>query len=696
MPPQPHHDSPSGPTPTAAGDAPTLSAAERAALAQGTEESAQHSLDQSAAAGAVHSDASLSPFAPLSVPVFRMLWLTWVAANTCMWMNDVAAAWLMTTLTTSPVLVALVQSASTLPVFLLGLPSGALADILDRRRYFMATQFWVAAVAVVLAFAIVSGGMSAPLLLALTFANGIGLAMRWPVFAAIVPELVSRPQLPAALALNGVAMNASRIVGPLLAGAIIASAGSAWVFVLNAVLSVLSGLVIMRWKREHIPSPLGRERLPSAMRVGVQFVRQSPRMRAVLWRISVFFLHATALMALLPLVESALNPHAQSPVGATGTWQFMAPTARRFALRTSRLVDDRKNFQRATAAALDYLQKLHEQFGDWHLAMAAYNWGEGRVQMASDRLRRQGVTPDFDAMSAAMPIETRNYVPQIDALVRLVADPARYAANLPDAPDSSGLVTVGLALDMDLALALKFSGLSQARFLALNPAVRPPLLLAAATPRLWLPPEAAERFDQALSDHAGRLASWSIYRLPQTEAVDSIARRYGLSLAEVRAANAIPPGMKPIAGSVLLLPMAARDGIPADPATIASASLSLAPDIVRGSTRVRKGENLAAIARRCDVDLADLTRWNHLGGKARVRGGQSLVLWVGRERAGALDGVWVGDVHQPASGVQSHPGRGAQEPGRTAQAAGLAIASRPLPAVPSGAAPGRPTQARKT
>lgn len=261
--------------------------------------------------------ASLSPLAPLTVPVFRMLWLTWVAANTCMWMNDVAAAWLMTTLTTSPILVALVQSASTLPVFLLGLPSGALADILDRRRYFIATQFWVAAVALVLCVAIMAGGMTAPLLLALTFANGIGLAMRWPVFAAIVPELVSRPQLPAALALNGVAMNASRIIGPLLAGAIIASAGSAWVFVLNAVLSVISGLVIMRWKRAHVPSPLGRERLGSAMRVGVQFVRQSPRMRAVLWRISIFFLHATALMALLPLLAKGLEG------GGAGTFTLL-------------------------------------------------------------------------------------------------------------------------------------------------------------------------------------------------------------------------------------------------------------------------------------------------------------------------------------------------------------------------------------
>jgi MFS family permease len=264
-------------------------------------------FDETPAIAVQTPPARIGALEPLKIPVFRMLWSTWLIANVCMWMNDVAAAWMMTTLARTPIWVALVQSASTLPVFLLGLPSGALADILDRRRWLVATQFWLAGSAIVLCAAVVLDLMTAPLLLALTFANGIGLAMRWPVFAAIVPELVPRSHLPAALGLNGLSMNASRIIGPLVAGTLIASAGSVWVFGLNAVLCLASGFVVLRWQREHTPNPLGRERLVSAMRVGVQFVRQSPRMRAVLTRISLFFLHSTAVLALLPLLALRLR-----------------------------------------------------------------------------------------------------------------------------------------------------------------------------------------------------------------------------------------------------------------------------------------------------------------------------------------------------------------------------------------------------
>ena len=248
-----------------------------------------------------------STWSPLRTPTFRLLWSVTLVANICMWMNDVAAAWMMTSLTTSPVLVALVQTASTLPVFLLGLPSGALADILDRRRYFIFTQFWVAVVAVLLCAALALDAMNAPLLLALTFANGIGMAMRWPVFSALIPEVISKPMLPSAMALNAVAMNASRIVGPLVAGALIASAGTLWVFVLNAVLSIAAGLTLLTWQRARVTHPLGRERLPSAMRVGLQFVKESPRMRAVIARTVAFFFMSTAIMALLPLTAKRFD-----------------------------------------------------------------------------------------------------------------------------------------------------------------------------------------------------------------------------------------------------------------------------------------------------------------------------------------------------------------------------------------------------
>jgi MFS family permease len=251
--------------------------------------------------------AAAPALAPLQERTFRMLWLAWLAANMTMWMNDVAAAWLMTTLTTSPVMVALVQTASTLPVFLLGLPSGAMADILDRRRYFATTQLWVSVNAMVLAALSLADALTAHLLLALTFVNGVGLAMRWPVFAAIVPEIVPRAQLSPAIALNGIAMNLSRVIGPVLAGALLAAFSSAAVFVLNAVLAGIAFTLILRWKHQPRASALPGERFVGAMRVGLNYALQSPRLKIILLRVFLFFLQSTALVALLPLVARRLH-----------------------------------------------------------------------------------------------------------------------------------------------------------------------------------------------------------------------------------------------------------------------------------------------------------------------------------------------------------------------------------------------------
>ncbi len=344
-------------------------------------------------------------------------------------------------------------------------------------------------------------------------------------------------------------------------------------------------------------------------------------------------------LALLPMVESALNPQARSPVGALGLWQFMAPTARRFELRTSRLVDDRKNLRQATRAAMDYLDKLHTQFGDWHLAMAAYNWGEGNVAKAVSRQRARGLAADFNALAPHMPAETRNYVPQIMALARLVSGPEPYGARLPEMPDGNPLVEVALTRDIDLSLAVRMAGISERDFLALNPAVKAPLILAAATPSLLLPLNAGIRLETALVAHPGKTASWSVQKLDHTQHVEAIAARLGTTANAVRAANDIPRGMKPMAGSALLLPIAAPAGSQTHADLVASASLQTTPDIVKVYIQAKPRETLADVARRSAVALTQLAQWNVIAVKRanqRLALGKVLMLWVQREQSASF------------------------------------------------------------
>ncbi len=235
-----------------------------------------------------------------------MLWIATLASNVGTWMHDVGAGWLMTTLAPSPVMVALVQTATTLPIFLLAIPAGAMSDIIDRRRYLLAIQAWMALVATVLGVLTITGVTTAWTLVLLTFAMGIGTALMLPAWAAVTPELVPREQLQPAIALNSLGINVARAIGPAVAGLIVSLVGTGAVFLLNAVSYIGVIYVLARWQRAPAPSHLPTERFTGAMRAGLRFARHAPALHAAVIRGFAFFLFASASWALLPLVARNL------------------------------------------------------------------------------------------------------------------------------------------------------------------------------------------------------------------------------------------------------------------------------------------------------------------------------------------------------------------------------------------------------
>src|SRR6266481_232786 len=243
-----------------------------------------------------------SAWAPLSHPVFRALWIASLVSNIGTWMQNVGAAWVMTSLSPSPLMVALVQSATSLPVFLVGLPAGAVADIVDRRRLLLVTQCWMLVAAGLLAVLAFLGLMTATTLLALTFALGIGVAMNSPTWQAITSELVPPSELTQAVTLNALPVNIGRAIGPALGGILVAAAGPALVFALNAVSFVAVLVVVYRWRREAPRALLPAERVIGATRAGIRYARHAPPLVAVLVRLGLFIVCASAFWALLPVI----------------------------------------------------------------------------------------------------------------------------------------------------------------------------------------------------------------------------------------------------------------------------------------------------------------------------------------------------------------------------------------------------------
>jgi len=223
-------------------------------------------------------------------------------SNVGTWMQDVGAGWLMTSLSSSPSLVALVEAADSLPVMLLALPAGAIADIVDRRRLLIATQVYLMVIAAALGILTWLNVMTPWMLLGFTFALGVGTAMVMPAWAAIVPELVPPEDLPSAVALNSIAINVSRTIGPAIAGVLVAAVGAWLVFILNALSYIGILAVLVRWRRERRKSSLPAERFVSAIRVGLRFVTHTRALQIVLIRGSAFFVFASATWSLFPLI----------------------------------------------------------------------------------------------------------------------------------------------------------------------------------------------------------------------------------------------------------------------------------------------------------------------------------------------------------------------------------------------------------
>lgn len=241
-------------------------------------------------------------WSPLRQSLFRALWLASMASNIGTWMQNVGAAWLMTSLSPTPMLVALVQAATTLPVFLIGLPAGAIADLLDRRRLLLLTQGWMLVAATLLGVLTFFGAITPGLLLAITFSLGLGAAMNAPAWQAIIPELVSESEVRAAVTLNSIGFNVARALGPALGGLVVAALGAWAVFILNACSFLGVMIVLYRWPRVARTSALPAEDVFGAMRAGLRYVRHAPSIQIVLLRTGAFIFGGSALWALLPLV----------------------------------------------------------------------------------------------------------------------------------------------------------------------------------------------------------------------------------------------------------------------------------------------------------------------------------------------------------------------------------------------------------
>ena len=262
-------------------------------------------------------------------------------------------------------------------------------------------------------------------------------------------------------------------------------------------------------------------------------------------------------LALLPVIESAFNPQALSTANAAGLWQFVPGTGKDYNLKQNMFKDERRGVLASTDAALSYLQRLYTMFGDWQLALAAYNWGEGNVQRIIKKNQELGKGTDFDSLAELMPLETRNYVPKLQAVKNIVANPAQYNVALPAIDNQPYFTAIDKTSDIDVAVAAQLAEMSLDEFKALNPQFKKPVITGGEKTKILLPKENAERFHLNLAQWGRELSTWTTHKITGARvSIAALASKFGTTPEVIRQANNIPAKSTIKAGSTILVPKA--------------------------------------------------------------------------------------------------------------------------------------------
>lgn len=336
-------------------------------------------------------------------------------------------------------------------------------------------------------------------------------------------------------------------------------------------------------------------------------------------------------LALLPFVESAFNPEAYSSAKASGMWQFIPSTGLMYKLKQTMFKDERRDVLASTDAALNYLEKLYGMFGDWQLALAAYNWGEGSVQRAMKKNEAAGKPTDFNSLSHLMPAETRNYVPKLLAIKNIIADPGQYGINLPKVENQPYFVTINKTRNIDVTIAAQLAELPIKEFKALNPQFNRPIIIGGDKTQILLPHENAEKFQRNLAKWQRPLSTWTSITVSTRQRIENIAHMFSTKAEVIREVNNIPQKMVLKAGSTILVPKVS-DTVYNDisPDTADNATIAVEPDhpdTRRIVVNVGKRDSLASIANRYQVSIAQLKDWNSLS-RDKLTFGQRLSLQV--------------------------------------------------------------------